>query len=86
MNTKVKAIAAMAVIIAAASCSRSQTAVYLDESQSLEARVEDALSRMTLEEKVGILMHSLNSLRPAFHALVFRNFGPQTVRTESVLK
>ena len=55
MNTKVKAIAAMAVIIAAASCSRSQTAVYLDESQSLEARVEDALSRMTLEEKVGIL-------------------------------
>ena len=53
MNTK--AIAAMAVIIAAASCSRSQTAVYLDESQSLEARVEDALSRMTLEEKVGIL-------------------------------
>ena len=53
MNTK--AIAAMAVIIAATSCSRSQTAVYLDESQSLEARVEDALSRMTLEEKVGIL-------------------------------
>ena len=55
MNMNTKAIAAMAVIIAAASCSRSQTAVYLDESQSLEARVEDALSRMTLEEKVGIL-------------------------------
>ena len=55
MNMNTKAIAAMAVIIAATSCSRSQTAVYLDESQSLEARVEDALSRMTLEEKVGIL-------------------------------
>ena len=55
MNTIVKAIAASAMIIAAAACSRSQTAVYLDESQSLEARVEDALSRMTLEEKVGIL-------------------------------
>ena len=54
MNTIVKAIAASAMI-AAAACSRSQTAVYLDESQSLEARVEDALSRMTLEEKVGIL-------------------------------
>ncbi|MGN1233591.1 MAG: glycoside hydrolase family 3 C-terminal domain-containing protein [Candidatus Cryptobacteroides sp.] len=29
--------------------------VYLDENQPLEARVEDALSRMTLEEKVKIL-------------------------------
>lgn len=30
-------------------------AVYLDESQPIEKRVEDALSRMTLEEKVAIL-------------------------------
>lgn len=30
-------------------------AVYLDESQPLEKRVEDALSRLTLEEKVGLL-------------------------------
>ena len=30
-------------------------AVYLDESQPIERRVEDALSRMTLEEKVAIL-------------------------------
>lgn len=34
---------------------RSETPVYLDEDQPLEARVEDALSRMTLEEKVRIL-------------------------------
>ena len=33
----------------------SDVAVYLDESQPLEKRVEDALSRMTLEEKVAIL-------------------------------
>ena len=47
------AVAAMAI---AASCNNQpQTAVYLDESQPLEARVEDALSRMTLEEKVRIL-------------------------------
>ena len=33
----------------------SDVAVYLDESQPLEKRVEDALSRLTLEEKVGLL-------------------------------
>lgn len=33
----------------------SEGPVYLDETQSLEARVEDALSRMTLEEKVKII-------------------------------
>ena len=47
--------AAAAVILASACCNQHQTAIYLDEDQSIEARVEDALSRMTLEEKVKIL-------------------------------
>ncbi len=34
---------------------KSEDPVYLDENQPLEARVEDALSRMTLEEKVKII-------------------------------
>ena len=34
---------------------KSDKPVYLDENQPIEARVEDALSRMTLEEKVKIL-------------------------------
>ena len=34
---------------------QGSVAVYLDESQPIEKRVEDALSRMTLEEKVTIL-------------------------------
>ncbi len=41
-----------------ASCCQAPTAdgpVYLDENQPIEARVEDALSRMTLEEKVKII-------------------------------
>ena len=29
--------------------------VYLDDTKPVEARVEDALSRMTLEEKVAVL-------------------------------
>ena len=43
---------------AVASCcqtSKTSIPVYLDEEQPLELRVEDALSRMTLEEKVKIL-------------------------------
>ena len=34
---------------------KAETPVYLDESRPIEERVEDALSRMTLEEKVKIL-------------------------------
>lgn len=29
--------------------------IYLDESKPLEQRVEDALGRMTLEEKVAVI-------------------------------
>lgn len=38
-----------------ATAQKSNTPVYLDESKSIEQRVEDALSRMTLEEKIGML-------------------------------
>ena len=48
----------LAGAVALASCAQSvenEGPVYLDENQSLDARVEDALSRMTLEEKVKII-------------------------------
>lgn len=49
-------ISAAAVLLTLSSCcNNSNTPVYLDESQPLEKRVEDALSRMTLQEKVRIL-------------------------------
>lgn len=35
-------------------CGWAQEPVYLDESQPIEVRIKDALSRMTLEEKVGL--------------------------------
>ena len=49
--------AALGVALAASCCQtpKSEGPVYLDDSQPVEARVEDALSRMTLEEKVKIL-------------------------------
>ena len=45
--------AAVALALAAC-CPKSSTPVYLDPSKPLEARVSDALGRMTLEEKVAI--------------------------------
>lgn len=58
-KTYVKGVAALCAFAAVACTgvqqSRGDVAVYLDESQPLEKRVEDALSRMTLEEKVGLL-------------------------------
>ena len=42
-------------LLTASCCLAPETAIYLNESQPLEKRVEDALSRMTLEEKVKIL-------------------------------
>ena len=47
-------------VLTAAACgdgrpSGETVAVYLDETQPIERRVEDALSRMTLEEKVAVL-------------------------------
>ena len=58
-KTYVRGVAALCALAAVACTgvqqSRGDVAVYLDESQPLEKRVEDALSRMTLEEKVGLL-------------------------------
>lgn len=61
MNNKIllKSLAGLCAL-AAVACGggpgpQGSVAVYLDESQPIEKRVEDALSRMTLEEKVAIL-------------------------------
>ena len=48
----------LVLTFAASSCcqtDKTSVPVYLDENQPLELRVEDALSRMTLEEKVKVL-------------------------------
>ena len=54
--SKIAALLVMSYAVASC-CQTSKTSipVYLDEEQPLELRVEDALSRMTLEEKVKIL-------------------------------
>ena len=72
-----------------ASCSqapKSEGPVYLDDSQPIEARVEDALSRMTLEEKVKIIhaqskFSSAGVPRLGIHEL-WTTDGPHGIRPE----
>lgn len=45
---------AIAISLGVVSLKAQQKAVYLDDNQPIEARVKDALSRMTLEEKVKL--------------------------------
>lgn len=45
---------ALIMLLATLQLSAQQLPVYLDESKPIEQRVEDALSRMTLEEKVAM--------------------------------
>lgn len=75
--------AATATIVSAASAS---TPVYLDDSKPLEERVEDALKRMTLEEKVAIIHAQSKFSAPGVPRLgipeLWCTDGPMGVRPE----
>lgn len=54
---------------------KKQTPVYLDDTQPMEARVQDALNRMTVEEKLVLAMHRESSVLQVVPVWVFLNFG-----------
>lgn len=83
---KIKVLAA----IAALACflyTGAQTPVYLDYSKPLEDRVEDALSRMTLKQKIAILHAHSKFGSPGVPALgipeIWCDDGPMGVRAEA---
>ena len=65
---------------------KKKTQIYLDDSQPIELRVEDALSKMTLEEKVAMLHAQSKFSSPGVPRLEFQNFGQLMDHTEFVLK
>lgn len=49
------AAVSLAVLASCKQADKAQTPLYLDQSADIEARIDDAMARMTLEEKVAIL-------------------------------
>ena len=80
-----KHILTMALMLMASS-SYAQTPVYLDESKAIEQRVDDALSRMTLDEKIAVIHAQSKFSSPGVQRLGFRDFwtddGPHGVRPD----
>lgn len=65
---------------------QAQTPVYIDESRPMEERIEDALSRMTLEEKVAMIHAQSKFSSPGVERLgipdVWMTDGPHGIRPE----
>jgi beta-glucosidase len=76
----------MALCLSFTGLIKAQTPVYLDESKPIEQRVEDALSRMTLQEKLAVIHAQSKFSSAGIKRLGFPDFwtddGPHGVRPD----
>lgn len=74
------------ICVAVFSRTEAQTPVYLDVSKPVEQRVEDALKRMTLDEKIAVIHAQSKFSSPGVKRLGFPDFwtddGPHGVRPD----
>lgn len=76
----------LSALVACALPAVAQTPVYLDDSKPLEERIEDALSRMSLKQKIAILHAHSKFSAPGVPGLgipeLWTDDGPMGVRPE----
>lgn len=80
----------LAAMVMTAACNTATPSfdgpVYLDQNADIEARIEDALSRMTLEEKIDMLHAQSKFSSPGVRRLgipeLWTTDGPHGIRTE----
>lgn len=81
-----KAIVFSAVALCGAVVAGAQTPVYLDDSKPLEERIDDAISRMSLKEKIALLHAQSKFSAPGVPSLgipeLWTDDGPMGVRPE----
>ena len=74
------------MMVSSAMLAQQTKPVYLDESKDIEERIEDALKRMTLAEKIGVIHAQSKFSSPGIKRLGFPDFwtddGPHGVRPD----
>lgn len=86
INITMKKNFLLAMMMCFGGTAMAQTPIYLDDNQSIEVRVQDALSRMTLEEKVRLSYAQSKFSSPGVPRLgipeLYWSDGPHGVRME----
>ena len=82
-----KNIIMSALLLGASATTQAQSLpVYLDESKPIEQRIDDALSRMTLDEKIAVIHAQSKFSSPGVKRLGFPDLwtddGPHGVRPD----
>ena len=86
-NYRMKKFIMSALLIGTTAAAQAQSIpVYLDESKPIEQRIDDALSRMTLEEKIAVIHAQSKFSSPGVKRLGFPDLwtddGPHGVRPD----
>lgn len=86
ITTLVRYVACLCALVSVSPAQAQSLPVYLDESKPVEQRIEDALSRMTLDEKIAVIHAQSKFSSPGVKRLGFPDLwtddGPHGVRPD----